>query len=124
MKAFNLDDAKAGKLLTTGAGNQARFLMHVPEAASVMVLIGGNQVVSYREDGTVRADPSLTLYMAPEKFTRFANVYAHPLSKTVRLSALAYSNQVECDAAANTELMGKLFDGYQHIRTITVEVEL
>lgn len=124
MKAFSLDEAKAGKNVVTANGKPAKFLLHVPEASSVVALVLGNQVVSYREDGTVRSDPTLTLYMAPEKFTRYANVYAHPISQTVRLSALAYSTQSECDAAASTELSGKLFDGYQHMRTVTVEVEL
>lgn len=87
MRAFNLNEAKAGKAVVFENGTTAKFIAHVPEAAPTgRVLVARDFkperipfVVYFREDGT--APDYQSLKMAPEKRTVWVNIYSERVNK-------------------------------------------
>lgn len=81
MKPFDLEAAKRGEPIQTRDGRKARFVAHVPEAATqrrVIALVYGDEgVSSYGEDGLVvdYYKDTNDLFMAPRKHTVWVNFY-------------------------------------------------
>lgn len=81
MKAFNLEEAKAGKPICTREGAIVKFIAHVPEAAEDyrVVTLGDKGIVfCYTEKGCLYSGDTLSdkdLFMQPVKRTVWVNLY-------------------------------------------------
>jgi hypothetical protein len=80
MKPFDLEAAKAGAKLVTRDGRLARFVAHLPECDRlyrVIVLIDGDAAATaLADDGRFCAhQDKQDLFMAPERLTRFVNLF-------------------------------------------------
>jgi len=80
MRAFNLEEAKAGKPLVTRDGRDAKFIAHVPECTMtnrIIALISGKSVVfEYSEKGIYVGGDGKSgkdLFMKTKK--EFANLF-------------------------------------------------
>lgn len=81
-KPFDLEAAKAGKLIVTRDGREVRFVAHVPEAiqsACIIAMINGLSLPErFSSDGCIEGNArTMDLFMAPPpKKTVWVNLYS------------------------------------------------
>ncbi|WVS23942.1 hypothetical protein QkW1_19 [Ralstonia phage QkW1] len=78
MKPFNLEAAKAGKpIVASGENYPAHFVAHIPEAewrSRVVIRVGGSVYVC-DEQGRLKGEGDIYIFMVPTKRTVFVNLY-------------------------------------------------
>lgn len=77
MKAFNLEEAKAGKPICTRDGDPVKFIVHVPEAVS------SHQVVVMRDDGQLSTHTEHGRYYATNDLGDHRDLFMQPVKRTV-----------------------------------------
>lgn len=119
MKPFNLEDAKAGKLVCTRDGKPARIICFDAKRENypIITLIenNGNEiVVSHNLNGRFSnyQEENLDLFMVSEKHEGWINIF-------VKLDGYRYTDGVICDSFAEAVDLGKPFEDY--LTTIKIE---
>ena len=107
MKPFDLEAAIRGEPIQTRKGEPARFIAHVPEAATYKVAALINEgIETFTEEGThcKGRETGFDLFMAPRNRTVWVNLYAH--LSGVNNFGYFYRSEDDADEAASPGRIG------------------